>query len=77
MTIILIASNLLFLIIGLIVGHKIPKEEKVMPNLNPVKIYENIKTDIENNKEAERYKIIAENIDNYDGTGLGQKDIPR
>jgi hypothetical protein len=72
--ILLIASNLTFLIIGLIVGSRIPKVELKLPN--PVEKIQEIKRDIEENKEAERFKIIAENIDNYNGTSIGQKDLP-
>jgi len=59
------------------------KENKVIdkPNVNPVKV---IKKEIENHREEEKNdkeRAIEEvnlyNIDNYDGTGIGQKDIPR
>ena len=72
--ILLIVSNLVFLIIGLIIGSKIPKEEIRIPNT--VQMVHEVKETIEQNKEAERFKIIAENIDNYNGTGYGQKDLP-
>lgn len=64
---------------GAVVGQKTVKGESVtIPN--PVK---NIKGHIETkesieeyNKEMERYNTILENIDKYDGTSRGQKEIP-
>lgn len=49
-------------------------------NLNPVEAYkehkeikEQIKT---NNLTQKQVAVMMENIDNYDGTATGQKDIP-
>lgn len=54
-------------------------KEKNEISINPVKIYkkakENKKIEEENKKEREELKIMLENIENYNGTGLGQKDI--
>lgn len=74
--ILLIISNIVFLVIGLIVGHKIPKTEKIIPSINPIQTIERVKDNFNTKKEAERIKIIEQNIDNYDGTGLGQVDLP-
>lgn len=64
-------------IVGAIVGQKVSNQEKIkLPSMNPVKVVNDIKDSIEQKKEIERNKIISENIDNYDGTGFGQKDIP-
>lgn len=30
----------------------------------------------EQEKEIEKYKTIMENVENYDGTGANQKDVP-
>lgn len=76
MTILLTISNIVFLIIGLVVGHKIPKEERVIPEINPIKTIERIKDDFTSKKEEERLKIIEQNIDNYDGTGFNQINLP-
>lgn len=58
--------------IGAEVGLRVKKEEHVieMPKI------ETYKERSEKRKEAERNRIIAENIDNYDGTSLGQQRIP-
>lgn len=69
-------------IMGLHYGSKIKNNELIeIPKLNPVKI---VKENIEERKETkqkETEQLIEEtilwNIDNYDGSGLGQKDIPR
>lgn len=62
------------------VGAKIYKQEEInIPN--PIKriteFNDSRKNRKELKKEEEKYKIINENIDNYNGTSMGQKDIPR
>lgn len=81
-TIIIVAVTGILCIFSFIVGAKIGqtvsnKEEVKLPSMNPVKIINDIKENREAKKEIERIKIIAENIDNYDGTGIGQKDVPK
>lgn len=63
--------------IGAIIGQKVVKKEEIKLIPNPVRMVEEFKDSFEQRKERERNRIIAENIDNYDGTGLGQKDIPK
>lgn len=64
--------------IGAKVGQKVVKGETLeAPSLNPVKIYEDYKESKEAKLEQEKNKIISENIDNYDGTAIGQKKLPR
>lgn len=64
--------------VGAHVGQKVVNNEPIkLPTLNPVKVVNEIKETKEQQKELEKLKIIAENIDKYDGTGLGQKDIPK
>jgi hypothetical protein len=65
-------------LMGAKVGKAVAKNEKVeMPTLNPVKAIR----EHQEKKEAEfaqnKFDAIMENIDNYDGTGYGQKDVPR
>lgn len=83
-TLILIISvgvmNILCFFIGAKVGQKVVKNEEItLPN--PVKaIKEDIQTYTETKeaaKEQEKLETIAYNIDVYDGTSIGQKDIPR
>ena len=81
-TIILVLSigimNILCFFIGAKVGQKVVKGEDIkLPN--PIKAIEETKETWEFKKEQdeenERLKIQLENIDNYNGTPLGQKDI--
>ena len=63
--------------LGLKNGQKLSKnEEVVVPNVNPVKVVTEEIEKHEEKKKQQAYEIMMSNIDNYDGTGLGQKDIP-
>lgn len=50
-------------------------EEITLPTLNPMEAYREHRERVEAHKEQERLNTMLENIDNYDGTGTGQKDI--
>lgn len=68
--------NMCCFLVGVITGFKTIKGENVkLPN--PIKTVKEFKINREVEKEIQREKIINENIDNYDGTSLGQQDIPR
>lgn len=70
--------NLLCFYCGYKVGLKTNNKEEInLDGINPVKVINTINQSKEEAKEQERMRIIAENIDNYDGTGLNQKNIPR
>ena len=67
--------------LGLKNGQKLKKDEEIkMPEINPIKIIRNEIDDFniqnETRKEQDIYDTNMFNIDNYDGTGLGQRDIP-
>ncbi len=63
--------------LGLKNGQKLKKDEEIkMPEINPVKIVRNEIETFEQKKKQDIYDTMMSNIDNYDGTGLGQKDIP-
>lgn len=69
--------NLLCFYFGYKVGIKTNNKEEInLDGINPVKVINTINQSKEEAKEQERMRIIAENIDSYNGTGLGQKDIP-
>ena len=77
-TIIIVSiGNILCFLIGSKIGQMVSKNETI--KLDPIKaIKEEIKeTKIEKETIAERSKSEKQiaNIDNYDGTGLGQQDI--
>lgn len=70
-------SNILCFLIGAKIGQKTIKGEDI--EINPIKV---IKEDIEEakiNKEIElqnqEFKKELENIDNYDGTSINQKEL--
>ena len=66
--------NLLSFYLGAKIGQKVDKGEKlVIPT--PTKVIEEYKENKERKREQERMNTMLENIDRYDGTGLGQKDI--
>ena len=68
--------NILCFLIGTKTGQKVVKGEEVsLPNINPVKAVETYKEDRRQKKEEENMNINLENIENYDGTGIGQKDF--
>lgn len=64
-------------IIGAKVGQTVSNDEPIeLPNINPIeKIREQIDKK-EAKREQDRYDTIMQNVENYNGTGEGQKDIP-
>ncbi len=62
--------------LGLKNGQKLKNNEEIkMPEINPVKIVRNEIETFEQKKKQDAYDTMMANIDAYDGTGLGQKDI--
>ena len=73
-------QNLICVIIGLKVGLALNKGESFsLPN--PIKEYAEQQAKRQAKKEAkkeqEKIETILRNIENYDGTGFGQMDVPR
>lgn len=73
-------QNLVCIIIGLKAGLALNKGESFsLPN--PIKEYADRQAEKEAKKEAklkqDQIDIILRNIENYDGTGFGQMDVPR
>lgn len=67
--------NLLFFYLGL----KLSRKERLdirLPDLNPINKYKEHKEKEEVKREQEKLDVIMQNIDHYDGTPNGQKDIP-
>lgn len=63
--------------LGLKNGQKLKNNEEIkIPEINPIKIVRNEIETFEQKKKQDAYDTMMANIDNYDGTGLGQKDIP-
>ena len=65
-------------LIGAKVGQTVTKGEKVeTPTINPFKAIREHQDKKEAENAQNRFDAIMANIDNYDGTGYGQKDVPR
>ena len=69
--------NLLSFYLGASLGRKENVESIKLPNLNLITKLGEYKEKKEEQKERERLDVIRQNIDNYDGTAEGQRDIPR
>ncbi len=68
--------NIICFIIGAKVGQKSARGETIeLPK--PIQAIKEYQENKEIEKEEEKYRIIAENIDNYNGTPYGQQEIPR
>lgn len=57
--------------LGLIAGQRLSKGKEIKLFEPPKKV------DKQEVKEVENYKTMIENIDNYDGTSIGQKPLRR
>jgi hypothetical protein len=71
-------TNILCFMIGAKVGQKVVKGEEVeLPTLDPLKSYR----EHQDRKEAQQVQkavdVIMQNIEAYNGTADGQKDVPR
>ena len=66
--------------IGVKIGQSVSKGEEIkapdFSKLNPVKIYEEHKEKVKADKESEKINTILHNIEVYNGTGAGQKEVP-
>lgn len=73
----LCALNMFSFVMGAKIGQKTIKGETIeTPKIpNPVKAIEEYKESKEYKEKQERFNNMMDNINNYDGTGLGQKDI--
>lgn len=70
------ALNVMCFLIGAKVGQKVSRDETIeLPNLNPIKVVREIKANREADKVQNKIETIMQNIDSYDGTGYGQKDV--
>lgn len=70
--------NAVCFFIGAKIGQKVSKGETIeAPTLNPMKAIREREERKEADKESERLEIILQNIENYDGSPNGQRDVPR
>ena len=69
-------TNIACFVIGAKVGQKVVRGESIeMPNINPYKAIKEHKAQKEAEAEKNRVDTIMQNIDSYNGTGYGQKDV--
>lgn len=69
-------SNLVCLIVGVKVGQKAHRGEDIAIKIpNPVQKVQSMKDSQEYKRDREAVETMLYNIDVYDGTGMGQKDI--
>lgn len=70
--------NVVCFFIGAKVGQTVSKGKDIqLPNVNPVKAYQEHRERKEADREKEKIDIILGNIERYDGTANGQEDVPR
>lgn len=70
--------NIACFFVGAKVGQQVSKGEKItVPEINPLKLWEDRQDRKEAEKERNKMDVILSNIETYDGTSVGQKDIPR
>lgn len=67
-------SNVTCLVVGAMIGQKVGRGEEIkLPD--PVAKVQSIKETKEYRKEQEAFENMMHNIDVYDGTGAGQREI--
>ena len=75
---VLAASNILCFLIGARVGQKVIKGEEVqLPMIDPLKVYREHQDRKEVQAEQDRIEAILQNVEAYNGTAIGQKDVPK
>jgi hypothetical protein len=71
-------ANAACLVIGVVVGQKVSRGERIeLPSIDPMKAVREKQDRKQAEAERERYETIMRNIENYDGTGANQEDVPR
>ena len=71
------AMCILCFLVGAKVGQTVSKGEEVkVPELNPITAIQERNARKQVEKAQNRLDTILQNIDSYDGTGIGQKEVP-
>ena len=71
-------TNVFCFMIGAKVGQKVVKGEEIeLPTVNPLKAVREQQSKREAEMEQEKVETILRNLEAYDGTSNGQKDLPR
>lgn len=72
------AANILCFMVGAKVGQAVIRKEEVkLPNLNPIAAIREQEAEKKAKREQDRMAIIIQNMEGYDGTANGQKEVPR
>ena len=72
------ASNIVCLVIGVKVGMAVKKGEDVkLPTLNPMEIIKTHRDNKAAEAEMKRLDAVMQNLESYNGTEAGQQNIPR
>ena len=70
------ALNVACFLIGAKVGQKVARDETIeLPELSPMKLISDIQQRKEETKRQKEIDVVLKNIDIYDGTSAGQKDV--
>ena len=70
--------NVACFFIGAKVGQAVSKGETIQaPNLDPIKIIKDHRSEREAERQQRRDDVIWRNCDRYDGTPFGQEEVPR
>ena len=68
--------NVVCFFVGAKVGQKVDKGEPIeTPSLNPIDAVREAQEKREAEREQNQYDTVQHNIEIYDGTGNGQKDV--
>lgn len=71
------AVNIACFVIGAKVGQKVTKGEDIeLPKVNPLELAREHQEKRAAQEERSKVETILRNIENYDGTGYGQEDVP-
>ena len=72
------AVNIFCFLLGAKVGQTVSKGETVvMPTVNPMEMVRQHRAKQKAVEELDKLDTIMRNIETYDGTSNGQKDVPR
>jgi hypothetical protein len=71
------AANVASFIVGAKVGQKVSRGEAIeTPTVSPAKLAQERRNRKQAQEEQDKLDTILRNIEGYDGTGRGQKDVP-
>ena len=71
------AANILCFVVGARVGQKVSAGETVeLPKVDPLKAARDHRAFKAEEKERTKMEAVLQNIEAYNGTAVGQKDIP-